>query len=126
MSAAPIKTLDDAIARIEQLERAIHLNIGPDGKAIPYPPEPKVPHILINLQERKARTVGGLVVPVAAGYVFKNMALPMSHVAMGLHPTAPGAAFVPHPTLKEGDTASPTELATIVDTGKVAQAGTAG
>ncbi len=119
--AAQMKTLEDVIARLEQVERAVHLNIGDDGKAIPHPPEPKVRHILINTQERKVRTLADQRVPVAAGYVYQHVELPLSHIAFGVNvPSAPGSIFVPHATLSEGETASADELAALVAAAKPA------
>ncbi len=117
-TAPQMKTLEDVIARLEQVERAVHLNIGADGKAVPHPPEPLVPHILINIADRKVRTLADQNVPVAAGYVYQSQSLPRSQVTFGLHPKAPGAIFVEHPTLKEGETASAEELAALVAAAK--------
>ncbi len=115
-----MKTLEDVIVVVQQLVSALHINMGPDLKFIPKQPEPRVPHILINTKDRVVRTAGGFSAPMPAGWVLKNVAMPKSQVALGLHPTAPEAIFVEHETLKEGETASPEELAALVAAAKPA------
>lgn len=113
---APIVTLEQAAARIQQLEKAVHLNISAAGTAIPHAPEPKLPYILIVTKARMGRLQSGLTVPLAVGLVLWNDAVPASQIALGVHPKAPGTLLVQHPSLKTGDIATAAELAAIMAT----------
>ncbi len=121
---APITTLEQAAARIQQLERAHNIRVGSDGVAIPHKPEPMVPHIYIVTEAHTVQLPNGFVYPATLGYVPWAASMARSQAKAGRAPRyqQPNKVLlVEHPTLKAGETASPEELAALVAAAKPAR-----